>query len=96
MSNSLSLGFVACLALTALLALGFAFPVAAHVHPIVPADECASPNANDHPGNNAQPRNGDNGQQFIPGFIPEANPGNADLDHVEAPEAALNNCANGS
>jgi len=49
----------------------------AHVHPLVPADEIAPA---DGAANEAEPKNGENGQQFIPGFIPEANPGKADLD----------------
>jgi len=57
--------------ITALLSV---MPVMAHVHPLVPADECG---LGDGAGNTSDPQNGVNGQQFIGRgqFIPTANPG---------------------
>jgi len=71
----------------------YAVSVSAHVHPLVPADECA---LGDGAGNTASPQNGDNGQQFIgTGFIPGVNPGKADVG-LPGPgvEPATDNCAN--
>jgi len=71
----------------------FVFPVMAHVHPLVPADECALGNG---AGNTASPENGDNGQDFIgTGFIPGVNPGGASVGlpgHGVATATAV--CAN--
>lgn len=55
--------FLAVLAVTALLGVT---SVLAHIHPTVPADECALGNG---AGNTAQPQNGANGSPPIPGLV---------------------------
>ena len=67
--------------------------VSAHVHPLVPADECAKGAG---AGNTANPQYGANGQQFIgTGFIPAVNPGKANVG-LPGPGVgpATDNCAN--
>lgn len=71
MKNKITL-FVSIFAVTLLLGVTL---VLAHVHPLVPADECA---LGDGAGNTALPQNGDNGQQFNPGLIPVDNPWKAE------------------
>ncbi len=87
---------VVTLGISAVIALMLAAvtPTFAHVHALVPANECAperdSPNKPGNPnvgaGNEADPANVDNGvgQMFFRGgrgfFIPEDNPGGANLD----------------
>ena len=75
------------------------FTVSAHIHPLVPANECAlGPGA----GNTADPQNRDsggvgNGQKFIvfPNFIPNDNPGKADVSLLgPGVKPATANCAN--
>ena len=58
--------FLLILAVTALMVVPVS-PALAHVHPIVPADECA---LGDGAGNNAEPANGENGDPHVPGFAP--------------------------
>jgi len=55
--------FLAVFAVSALLGVT---SVLAHIHPLVPADECASGRG---AGNTAQPQNGDNGNPPVPGLI---------------------------
>lgn len=48
-------------------AVGMVTPALAHVHPTVPANECAA--TADGPGNEAAPQNGANGNPPLPGLI---------------------------
>jgi len=68
-------------------------PVFAHVHPLVPANECG---LGDGAGNTAKPQNGENGQDFIgTGFIPGVNPGKANVGLLgPGVGPATSNCAN--
>ncbi len=96
------IGLVVATALLLVMALtlaGGTGTALAHVHPFVPADECAlgggAGNTSD-PANDENPGQGGNGQDFIPGLIPTDNPGNANLGNIGAGNGpATGNCANG-
>ena len=71
-----------------LLAMASIAPASAHVHPIVPADECG---LGDGAGNNAQPANGDHGDPAVPGFAPNVDPRGPAGSGVDT---AKDNCKN--
>ena len=68
---------VVVISMVSVLMMVFAAPALAHLHPYVPANDCAS---SFKAGNTAMPMNGANGQQFIgAGVNPAANPGKAEM-----------------
>ncbi len=58
-------------------------PAYAHIHPLVPADECSA-DSGSGAGNTAQPQNGDNGDPPAPGLL---------LGNVPAPIGKFENNA---
>jgi len=67
-------------------------PVMAHVHPTVPANECANGAG---AGNTASPQNGANGNTPLPGLILNNNPSAVDGSEVGPGVAsATARCAN--
>jgi len=89
-------GLVAVAALIAL-ALGAALPLVytadAHVHPLNPSNDCAPSSTAGNPnvgaGNESDPQNpAGRGQTFIPGYIPNANPGSVETSNGVAANPA--------